>query len=201
MAPALLNTSDWYTGSSNYPPTASTYVNNTYVNNVWSVWHTATTSSTASYTTDVWVNWTTVTPVYSLDAPAQPQVRPPTPEQVRLAQEREAAARIARVARKKTQDEAVERSYDLLRDLLDEEQREMFDRDGYFHVYTRDGVRKYRLHKDRAPALVESENGGRYSFCIHPTSHYPRGDVIAAHKLLLETDEERFLAIANASRL
>lgn len=95
---------------------------------------------------------------------------------------------------------ADEKAMALLRENLTRRQRRELDRRGYFHVHTRHGERVYRLSRGGVHR-IRGEDGQRYSFCIHPADGlWPAGDTTLAIKLLLEADEEQFLAIANASR-
>lgn len=93
------------------------------------------------------------------------------------------------------------RARELLVSTLDRKQYREFEREGYFHVHTKDGVRAYRIRPGSPPLRVKGEDGLRWQYCIHPEFGYPSADVALAHKLLLESDEEEFLRIANASPL
>lgn len=89
----------------------------------------------------------------------------------------------------------------LLLSVLDEDQQQELEKVGHFHVHTKDGLRSYRLRPGSGPVRVKSEDGFQYSYCIHPPANYPADDTAVAQKLLLETDEESFLEIANGRRL
>lgn len=94
-----------------------------------------------------------------------------------------------------------ERARELLVACLTSRQRRELEARGYFHVETARGRRRYRLAPGRAPIRVHGEDGSQWSYCIHPDAGFPQEDVVLAQKLLLETDEEAFLRIANASRV
>lgn len=169
--------------------------NSTTVWQNWAVNDTAT-AATTNLTTLVWDAWnTTVTTAGTYTPP------PLTEEQVeanRLAAEqrkREAEKRGKEIA------EAAARARALLLGVLAEPQREELERDGFFHVETRDGSRRYRLSPTGQPRRVQGEDGRQWSYCIHPDYGYPADDVVLAQKLLLEADEEAFLRIANARPL
>lgn len=153
------------------------------VNDVFQVWSQGTAS------VNVWSDWHEQgTGPYLI-----PSFQRPDPEA-----ERERAARVA--AEMEERKVADENALALLREHLTRRQRADLDKHGYFHVQTRDGERVYRIRRDGLPTRVKGEDGNRYTYCIHPAGSWPAGDKALAIKLLLETDEERFLEIANASR-
>lgn len=92
--------------------------------------------------------------------------------------------------------EAHERSMRLLRSALSERQREELAR-GYFEVCAPSG-RRYRVYSDSASGNVQEhdDRGHLSTYCAHPVG-VPLGDQLLAQKLMLETDEEEFLRVAN----
>lgn len=88
---------------------------------------------------------------------------------------------------------------ELLLSYLNEEQRESYRNHGWFIVIARSG-RRYRI-RDFASrvANVEYLEGERAvrRLCAHVGPHLPQGDHLLAQKVMLEFDEDRFLAIAN----
>lgn len=93
---------------------------------------------------------------------------------------------------------ASERARELLYELLDEEQQAEFESKRYFHVETADGRRRYRIVKGNGVREVKDDRVTSY-LCIHPEKYLPDEDVMVAQKLMIETDEEAFLEIANAT--
>ena len=90
------------------------------------------------------------------------------------------------------------RGRELLLAHLDEEQRADFEETGSFVV--RVGPRRYRIERGRVANVLCAEEGFRNRrYCIHPRENVPSGDHMLAQKLMLETDEETFLRIANVS--
>jgi hypothetical protein len=75
---------------------------------------------------------------------------------------------------------------------LSPSQRAQYLARGWFEVTTAAG-RRYRV---RPGGVVRVEPGGS-AYCIEATSPVPVADEMLANKLLLETDERRFLATAH----
>jgi hypothetical protein len=173
----------------------------------WNQWCDMTGSSlSCSATATVWLSWcNTGTGLYGLSRVTPTLTHSPTPsapetEEQRCA--REERARVAAVESKKRVEQMrlrAARAKALLEEALDRKQRAEFRKHGYFHVQTADGERAYRLRPGSSPLRVKSDDGFGYSYCIHPVGNYAAEDTVLALKLLLETDEEAFLRIANAS--
>lgn len=86
----------------------------------------------------------------------------------------------------------------LLRTLLTEGEREQLAADGYLELTSPSSPgRAYRI--PRAPGRVRMYEDGRpvCELCLLPTTSLPASDMILLHKLLIEEDEERYLATAN----
>jgi hypothetical protein len=83
----------------------------------------------------------------------------------------------------------------LLRAWLSPGQRAQYRSCGWFEVTTTAG-RRYRVGRGR---VVRLEPRGS-AYCIEATSPVPVADEMLANKLLLETDERRFLATAHRYR-
>jgi hypothetical protein len=176
-----------YTGSSadtvwlTWTVTAATTSATT--NLVWDAW---TTGATSTGSMTVWQTWCDNT------TGSYPYAPPLTEEQIA------ANAETARV-RQQEQEKAKRRARELLVSCLEDDQKEELERDGFFHVETRDGTRRYKLRPGSAPIRVKGEDGRKWSYCIHPDYGFPPEDVVLAQKLLIESDEDEFLRIANAS--
>lgn len=93
--------------------------------------------------------------------------------------------------------EAVQRARELLYEHLDEEQQASYRQDLCFETVGSNGTR-YRIEWGHAGNVLALDRGGRpwRRYCCHP-SGYANEDTLLTQKLLLETDENRFLAIAN----
>lgn len=186
----------------------------TYNDTIWVTWTdtASTTSVTSLQAWDCWNQGTTVAYTATitsnstwsywvgLDGSNDYQPAPLTEEQLearRVAQ----AEREARDAERRAEQEIIRgRARVLLESLLDRKQKAELRKEGHFHVHTKDGERTYRLKPGHPPLRVKSEDGNRYSYCIHPLEQFPAEDTAAALKLLIEADEDEFLRIANATR-
>lgn len=174
-------------------------------NGAWQVW------TTSSVTGTVWLNWSNTTATTSpniwtswIDATGMPgpmivtnqfdgcRVRQPTEEEL-------AARRAEQERQQQVRETARDRARTLLESLLDDMQREQLRKDGFFHVQTRDGEREYRLAPGRPPIRVKGEDGRRLSYCIHPTGGFNAEDVTISQFLMLVSDEDQFLRVANAT--
>jgi len=91
--------------------------------------------------------------------------------------------------------EAEMRAEVLLLSWLSPGQREQYRSRGWFDVVTPGGNR-YRIW----PWKVARLNVRRCAYCIEATPWVPAADEMLAKKLLLETDERRFLATAHRNR-
>lgn len=86
----------------------------------------------------------------------------------------------------------------LLYSHLTDYQKRMYRKKRYFHVVSEKG-RKYRICHGDTQNIYLLENGKPAKrFCAHP-HNVPVEDAMLAQKLMLETDEQRFLRVANES--
>ena len=88
----------------------------------------------------------------------------------------------------------------LLRGWLSPDQREQFNKSGYFEVVGCDSGARYRIyHGILSPNVYEIDEAGRHKvgLCFVPSGGLAVGDVILAQKIALETDERTALAVAN----
>lgn len=97
---------------------------------------------------------------------------------------------------------AQRRALDLLKQILTETQLAAFEKDECIPVDASSG-KKYVIKKGRAGNVFSIKDGKLVEkYCIHPRdSEVPEADVMLAQKLILETNEEEFLRIANKTRL
>jgi hypothetical protein len=173
---------------------------------VWTVWNLAYASSGTSnvqflydaastqltnvtaVSNQIWAEWNGSYVVY----PGSDSFQLATPEEIQravdLATERAAHAKLAKGRARK-----------LLVDFLEDGQRASFEKDRYFIVHSRDGLRRYKVTHKRSGnvKLIDSNGKDLASFCIHPQIECPDEDTMLAQKLMLETDEKEFLRIAN----
>lgn len=159
----------------------------------WVIWNSDWTSSatTSSTTTSAaWSGWTTVnsykyTPINE------------TEETKRLRLERQAEARRQQEERERKQKEANERADSLLKSFLTPEQVEQLDKLKCV-IVTTPGGNTYKIERATVKEL-NPEGKVKASFCIHPDYSFglPSGDSMLAKLLMLETDEKKFLKIAN----
>jgi hypothetical protein len=148
-----------------------------------------------------WVVWNTQYMVYNGDRPPVPAQIPFSPEQLeeqRLARERARAARLAKEAK---QAEAHERARVLLREFLDEQQRDTLDKHRWFEVVSPAG-RRYRIHQGRQGNVYLIEGGHQVMrYCIHPSEWVPDEDTMLAQALMVRCAEDDFVNIANKTPL
>lgn len=93
---------------------------------------------------------------------------------------------------------AEERAEKLLRQNLSFIQLVEYSTHGYFHCTI--GPHRYRVNKEwsgNVELRTVDNHGGYYKFCIHPEIDTPYADNMLAIKLMLETEEDEFLRIAN----
>ncbi len=103
------------------------------------------------------------------------------------------------------------RATQLLWDHLDRDQQRSYSRYRYFEVtvfpkrLSESPGRRYRLHGGFTNGNINLMGylyGGVRNvatYCLHPEEPHPTGDVLLAQKLLIETDEQEFLEMANVS--
>lgn len=172
---------------------------------IWNSWNSATTCNSITLNTAAWEAWN------YLAASNIQYVRPRMQTREELARiEAEAKAHREKMAREQRQFQARRRLANvkakmLLTRFLDEEQRRDLEKYGFFKLYVqRDGVTKvYRIRRGQVQNidLVEEMPNGLLrpikTLCAHPTEQVPDADAMLFQKLMLETEEEKFLKIAN----
>ncbi len=167
-------------------------------NQVWTIW--SSTSTSGTLIVDPWPIWNgTSTRGVAVATPEEQQRL--VAERQRLNDERYAQQRARQVEADKAQARAVR----LLREHLDERQRQQLDQNGYFELETiaRSGERrKYRIHRKWSGNIQQVDDSGRRirTLCIHPREATPIEDSMLAQKLMLEGGaEEELLRVANHS--
>lgn len=168
--------------------------------NPWGQWITAGCGSATTITSSVtWNSWNsntvTIYPNMVLGGltETEEQRRSRLNLQSQYAKEQKAAERLRNRAKL--------RAKKLLVDHLNPQQREDYEKRGFFHLYTNKG-RKYRIHQGthgnvRLVDVTTDEELGRY--CSQP-SGVPDEDAMLAQKLYLEIDEDEFIARANFTK-
>jgi hypothetical protein len=172
----------WTCSSSDTASTSSTSI-------VWGHWSNATATVTTC-SDNVWVNWTSsgviTAPAYT-DADYAAQRL----EHQRLADEAAEKRRLATA-----------RARELLESVLDHQQREQLQRSRFFDMIVGQNRRRYRIHHGTHGNVRLLDDTGRevVRYCAQP-DYVPTEDAMAAQKLMLESDEDAFLRVANATRL
>lgn len=116
-----------------------------------------------------------------------------------IARHREETERQAEIFERQAEERraAVVRADALLESVLTAHQRRMLRKDGHFFLTGSKGNR-YQICRGLAGNVYRIERGKRtVQLCGHAPSSLPDSDTMVAQKLMLETDEDRFLALAN----
>jgi hypothetical protein len=167
------------------------------LNALWAGWNASYTFTVQSGSvTPVWNGWNTG---YAQVPKAQREAREAqmTEANRRYAEEQKVAAGKAKAVK--------ERAEKLLREALSKEQHKHLKEKGFFELVVHDSKKKatrtYRIHQG-THGNVRLVEGGREvtRYCGQPVG-VPVEDAMLAQKLMLETDEEGFLRVANATRL
>lgn len=151
---------------------------------IWTQWCGGTAStSTATSDTILWINWMS-TEVVARDNPEAVARRE---EEIKRKRIRDARLRRMKMLRSKK----------LLKEHLDAEQLAMLMDNDHFHVRCKSG-QLYRINNGRVGNIDVMENGSRkHGLCAHPEDYVPNYDTMLAQKLMLETNEDEFVRIAN----
>lgn len=156
-------------------------------------------STVTSYSTNVWNDWQRQPMVY------QQTYQQPSAEELErrrvLQLEREQAQALLMAEKKAAAAEAKKRATETLHELLDDEQKEMLEKEARFIVCSRTG-KKYELRSGFIAGNVselDAHNKPVARYCCHVYDDVPQEDNLIAQMLMLTTDEEGFLAKANRS--
>lgn len=112
------------------------------------------------------------------------------------------AARVASQAQQRAERRKAEaRAKKLLLTCLTPEQRNDWEKEQAFRVISADGERIYQIKRGRCRnvQLLNPEGQVIRHYCAHPIEDVPDDDTVLAQKLMLETCEQEFLRLANAS--
>ncbi len=89
------------------------------------------------------------------------------------------------------------RALNLMRSVLDEQEYAQVMTCGYLDIHSRSVMdRIYRVKRFGGLVSVYEHGVSTRELCVQPAVPLPTGDVVAIHKLLIEADEERYLATA-----
>lgn len=222
---AVSNDKVWYYWNREYDTTSSSYLyastnsvtsvdSNDYIWKVWNSDRTGTsdfdyvdpfffssTSTGNSTNIQVWEEWNIPQEAREASRRASAEQREAwrrmEEEQRRLAEQQRAEneARWKREAEEK--EKAKKRAEELLLSFLTPEQRDELERLNHFHLIV--GERKYRIKRGRSRNIELLDASGKpvEKLCAHPRDYIPDADTMLAQKLMLETDEEAFLKMAN----
>ena len=93
---------------------------------------------------------------------------------------------------------AEQRAAVLLRELLEEAEYQQLMRRGYLEVASPNyEARIYRIPRDVGRVRVYEHGRARVELCVQPVISLPDSDVILLHKLMIQANEEAYLARAN----
>jgi hypothetical protein len=169
----------------------------------WGIWTDAGTSATTSITWGRWVQDAQRAAIANMAYAVSSQQRAPIETAAqRLARE---TAEVKRAAEQKAEAErrvkAQRRAKRLLQDCLTKDQRESYEKHGFFDVVVQGKTYRIRQGTHGNVKLLGADKEGKVrevrSFCIQPGG-VPDEDAMLSQKLLLEANEGEFLRIANA---
>ena len=90
----------------------------------------------------------------------------------------------------------------MLRELLTESEYAQLGRCGYLEVRSPSRpTRTYRVPRRPGRVAVHEGNIEIESLCVAPVGRLPPGDIVLAHKLMIEGNEHEYLRLANHFRL
>lgn len=97
-----------------------------------------------------------------------------------------------------TGDTPRERAEELLRALLDEQEYQQVRNRGYVDVVSPSNAQRiYRIPRSLGRVCVYEGGQVVRELCIQPVEPLPSADVVAMHKIMIQGDEEYYLAQAN----
>lgn len=163
-------------------------------NGTWQAWNQPWISAGTASATATWISWN--------NSYVQATCAPLSLTEEQLA-ERERVAAAAREANERWQRDrqaASDRAGELLLALLSEEQEQTWRERDWFTVQGSRSGRTYRIRRGYAGNvdLLDDNGNPEVTYCAHPPD-VPAEDAGIAQMLALVTDEDAFLAVANAS--
>lgn len=184
-----------------WPTTVDWFSNSTAIDST--AWYT-----TAGTTNDIRMvyDWQQYTPAYTTPAYAPMQVwtgqswEPAAVLTLEEADRRLAATREAQFKTAIRRKKAIKKGRKLLMTVLTDEQQREYAKTRSFTVNGQNG-RRFKLRKSGTTHELDENGVALYSHCIHLPYSYIDEDTLVAVKLLLETDVQSFLKIANTTKL
>lgn len=190
----------------------TSYYTETSANDTWTTCNRGSTlsSSSTNYTwrawvddgtsdsdNDIWYTWTTE----ESSGSSMPFVAPINIEDLREQRRQQILEKVREQERK--QKEANKKADNLLKSLLTPEQIKELDEHSCFIVPSPSGDKFYRIKRGRAGNIEElnQKREAVATLCIHPRESVPNADTMLAQKLMIETNEDEFLRIANRTPL
>jgi hypothetical protein len=93
---------------------------------------------------------------------------------------------------------AQERSLALLKAVLDEGEYQQLTRWGYLDISSPSNPQRvYRIRRNGGLVSVYEDGKAVKEVCVQPVEPLPRDDVVLLHKLMIEGNEQEYLAKAN----
>jgi hypothetical protein len=181
------------------PATAYNTTTGTNIGNEWTQWIQQPDGTgievTVKLTWDAWVGTTYPSTIEETDE--QREARLQREEEARQERERREAERKEQL-RKQEEERALAqaKATELLREVLTEKQLAEYEKSKQFTVIAA-SKKRYVIRESGAPLEVDKEGKTLASYCIHPSTWFPKQDIMLGHKLMLEDDEENWLRIAN----
>lgn len=176
---------------------------------VWGAWTGTSTTATGVYDYSItatsnarsWTSWQNQpysrSSIYQELQEARAYVPPTEEERVAAAAQAELRRQAAAV-RTAQRAVAIEKADKLLDSVLNDAQREHLSRHDWFLLKGKNGT-IYRIRRGRSANVdvLNKEGAVIARLCAHPAMAVPDGDTMVAQKLMLETEPEEFLRIAN----
>lgn len=162
-------------------------------NAAWANWNQHWTSIGTTTGSTTWITWNTnyISTNYGV---------PETDELRAAREERERAETAHWERRRQEQEEVKQRAEELLLALLSDEQAETWREHKWFEVRGSCSGRRYRIRHGithNVNLMAGSGDDVEVNYCAHPPG-VPAEDVCLAQMLLLATNEDEFLRVANA---
>jgi hypothetical protein len=91
-----------------------------------------------------------------------------------------------------------ERSLALLREVLEAREYEQLIQRGYLDISSpSDPQRIYRIRRNAGLVSVFEQGKAKWELCVQPTEPLPNNDLVVMHKLMIQGNEQEYLAQAN----
>lgn len=183
---------DWLTWNQTYYTSGT--ATNIMIPVTWNSWNSASTTSIISQQS--WMRWTTI-----VETKEQTRNRLAVQKGAEEKWLRDQAEHQKRLAEQlKVQNAAKQRARKLLVDHLSKDQRDSYEKQGFFYLYTKDKCYRIDQGTHGNVKLIEQKTKKVIgSYCIQPND-VPAEDAMLAQKLYIEMCEEEFIKRANFNR-